>query len=229
MHILPGAAFVTQGGGFNFNGTRGRLLNSGILRKTGDTSFSCGVLLENRGVIEVTGGGLFIRLGTSSAPLGDFIQSDSAELRLAGGEFNVDATTFTHKNGVLGGVEEINKTSTGTNGAVLRVGAPEGSLSVGRFNFVQAAAGELRGGIGPVGAGKLELLTSGARVTLGGRLQIELAEGFAPAAGQTFTSLSGKTRTGEFTQTILPDLGAGKKLDVIYDAVGVKVRVAASP
>jgi hypothetical protein len=41
---------------------------------------------------------------------------------------------------------------------------------------------------------------------------------------ETFTS-----RTGEFGNVVLPNLGVGKKLEVVYSATAATVRVVASP
>jgi hypothetical protein len=70
-----------------------------------------------------------------------------------------------------------------------------------------------------------QISTTGA-LTLSGRLQVEFINGFLPEVGQEFQLLAcGGTRQGQFVETLLPDPGAGKRLRVVYESNGVKLRV----
>ena len=63
--------------------------------------------------------------------------------------------------------------------------------------------------------------------SLAGTLTVELAPGFTPALGATFNVISYAGRTGEFQSVKLPDLGAGRKLSLVYGRAGVALSVVA--
>ena len=108
--------------------------------------------------------------------------------------------------------------------AVLRPGNPTGTLVIrATGGFEQTASGELVVGIGAGGNGFLRLDRTAA--TLGGTLTIELLDGFSPAVGQSFFVLDYSSRSGEFDRVNLPEPGPGWKLEALYEATGVTVRV----
>jgi hypothetical protein len=79
--------------------------------------------------------------------------------------------------------------------------------------------------LGSEGTGRLNLVTSNARVTLAGTLRVQLAPGFVPAVGQTFDLITAANRTGEFQTLMLPELGPGKRWAISYDANKVTLSV----
>ncbi|MFM7101046.1 MAG: hypothetical protein ACKO3N_07730, partial [Verrucomicrobiota bacterium] len=112
------------------------------------------------------------------------------------------------------------------NRGVLRPGHPAGVLTITAADgFEQTPSGDLVARIGPAGASLLRVDRGVTR--LGGRLRVELLDGFVPAAGQSHLVLSAAELEGQFESTVLPDPGPGLAWEVVQEAAGVVVRVLA--
>jgi len=169
------------------------------------------------------------RNGTYS---GAYLPQPGAELVLNGTQLeHGEAGTLDLAAGIVRGTGRIRVLIEGgkiINRAVLRPGNPTGDLTV-RANggFEQTATGELA--VTLAAAGNSRLAVDGTPATLAGRLRVELAEGFSPTIGAAFTILNSSSRTGEFSEALLPSLGAGKQLAVTYSATSVTLSVVAGP
>lgn len=66
-------------------------------------------------------------------------------------------------------------------------------------------------------------------MTLGGRLQIELLDGFTPEPDDTFDFLLANTFAGSFERFILPTFGDGQTFQLNFGADGVRAAVGPVP
>jgi hypothetical protein len=141
------------------------------------------------------------------------------------------AGTLDLSAGVLRGTGNIQAVSAETrpkviNRGVLHPGNPAGNLVMqATGGFEQTSTGELVFTVGAAGAGALRLERTSA--VLAGTLRVELADGFSPAIGQTYSLMSFPSRTGAFDTVRLPDLGVGKGLEIRYTDIEVILRVVA--
>lgn len=212
---------------------RGAFENTGIFTQTVAKPLLIGVPFLNSGLAEFGEGPLVLDSRSVNGGLGVYRPQP-------GGELVLNATQIQNQNGgaldlaagTLRGTGTIrcNSTADGPqviNRAVLQPGNPLGSLTIRSAGaFEQTATGELVATLAPSDSSRLVLQS--VRAILAGRLRIVLADGFSPAVGQSFDVLTFSGRTGEFSEVLLPALGAGKKLEVAYSSSAVTVRVVAN-
>jgi hypothetical protein len=203
----------------------GRIVNAGLLTKTDPGLLTMNLPFENQGVVVVAGGTVHVRLSAA----GRYTQSAGAETRLEGGRLSLEGAAYAHTAGLLGGMGQIAKSTSGlgtfTNAAMIQVGAPAGAVELTNLHFNQRPEGELVVHVGAAGAGRLNLLTGSSRITLAGTLRVELSPGFVPAVGQAYAIVTAPNRTGEFSQLMLPDLGPGRRFAVSYGANEITLEV----
>jgi hypothetical protein len=141
------------------------------------------------------------------------------------GELDLAAGTLRGTGSIEPGVAAGDVLRKVTNRGILRVGNPTGEIFIRAQNFEQTSTGETIVTLSATGSSLLRLRES---VTLAGTLTVELAPGFTPALGATFTVINFTGRTGEFQNVKFPDLGAGRKFSIAYGGSGsVVLRVVA--
>ena len=131
------------------------------------------------------------------------------------GTFTKSVATGT--TSIAGGINFTNTNTIGVQGGIINLGgnyAPPGS----------AALNVTLGGL-TVGTQFGRLAVSGT-ATLTGALNVALASGYMPNAGDSFRIVTAGTRTGTFTSTSGLDLGSGRYLTVSYDSTGVNLLAA---
>lgn len=143
------------------------------------------------GAIDVTGGGAVV-VGSGSP-----------------------ATTGTLRVGSGGALEGL---GTVVGDVLLTGGAVAPGVSIGKLtingDFAQQSGtlGFEIGGTAP--ASGYDQLSVNGHAALGGTLQISLLEGFSPASGDSFNILDWNSRSGEFSDVLLPSLGPRKSWDL---------------
>ncbi|MCC6233065.1 MAG: hypothetical protein IT580_10505 [Verrucomicrobiales bacterium] len=197
--------------------------NAGVIEQAGGKSLTITCPFRNAGRILGDTGALVIdgRQTGGAANFGAFIPLPGSELVLNGtafrqaykGELDLAAGTLSGTGSIEPGVAAGDVLRKVTNRGILRVGNPTGEIFVRAQNFEQTSTGETIVTLSATGNSLLRLRES---ATLAGTLTVELAPGFTPALGATFTVISFSGRTGEFQNVKLPDLGAGKKFSVVY-------------
>ena len=242
------AALALTGTGLEWTASyleAGRLVNRGLVRLTGATGSrgvrGAGTVLRNEARVEWTGtgqvyvyaGGRFENAATlavdgggglrGSSGVGTFVNEPDATFARSG------AGTFTLGTGLafdLGGAVRMEGTVSAagaaiTNRAAFSVGATPGAAARLTWTGAFAPTGDLLLDIGGAGAGHDLLVVLGRDgVTLGGTLTVNLTNGFAPAAGDTFavvraTAFAGGLRdltslTAEAADvTLYPSLAGG--------------------
>jgi MYXO-CTERM domain-containing protein len=105
----------------------------------------------------------------------------------------------------------INGSLTNNSGGVVSPGNSPGTMSVDG-TFSQAEGATLLIELGGTGAGAFDKLNVGGALTAGGTLDVDLINGFTPAAGNAFDILDFASATGTFTLS-LPALTGGLSWD----------------
>lgn len=241
--IVDGHLAVDSGGRVNLSGQTELMVN-GLATVNGPGSFISPAEMRVTGELRASNGGwaaagngrLTLQAGSVvTADGGEIrgldIEATGAQIHLANGgrliaEFgplNLNAGTMLAGNGqVL------------SDGAIVNAGVVEPGLA--------------GGGIGDLFFSNLEMSDSGRVVmelagleggieydtihtgfaALAGTLDISLASGFMPAAGDTFDLLLG-SRAGEFSSVNLPSLAGGMSFDVLYGNDFVRLAVVPAP
>ncbi len=212
----------------------GAFENIGTFRQTVARPLTFRVPFRNAGRAEFAA--VLVAFDSQATPsndrLGSYNPLSGAELVLNGTDLqNQNTGTLDLKVGTVRGTGSITVTSdTGAskviNRAVLQPGNPTGTLSIRAIGgFEQAATGELTVSINASGNSLLGVDSGSAQ--LDGTLRVQLADGLSPALGTIFTIINCPSRTGQFSNLILPSPGDGKRFEVIYEVRAVKVRVVA--
>jgi len=192
------------------NGAKGTLaLQSGQSLST-STSF------RNTGTVSVAAGcafqvgGTFTQAGGTTTATGALTAASG--LRINGGTMQGQGTLT---GAVTSGGTIIAGDSTTTAGLLTVVGS-----------YTQKAAGSLDVAIGSTapGTGYSQLAVSHG-VSLGGTLNIALTGGFVPAIGDTFTIVSGKAITGQFSTVNGTSINSGEHFQVNYGGATVTLTV----
>jgi hypothetical protein len=206
--------------------------NLGSFELVGDRSLGIHVPFRNSGRVVLSRGPVSIDADPAYFPA-----RRGAYLPQAGAELVLNNTTLNHGTagtldlaaGTVRGTGSIQAVGTSPppkviNRAVLRPGNPTGTLVIRATDgFEQTATGELV--VSLAGGGNSLLRLDRTAAVLAGTLTVELIDGFSPELGQQFRVLDYTSRTGEFTTVRLPALGSGKKLEAIYGATGLDLRV----
>ena len=143
--------------------------------------------LYGTGTIDLTGGGA-VAVGNVASP--------------------VNGALHVGTGGTLSGRGTING-DVQVNGGTVTPGAPLGPLTV-NGDYQQLVGSSLSLQLGGTTPGLYDRLTVNGAATLGGTLQVTLANGFAPGLGDSFNVLEWNNRIGEFSALLLPGLGIGK-------------------
>jgi YVTN family beta-propeller protein len=116
--------------------------------------------------------------------------------------------------------------ATFSNGGLLLInGAPNPGV-VSTSNFTQSSSGRFAVAIGGTTAGtQYSQLQNSGTATLAGNLDIVLANGFTPAAGQQFTVLTSNAISGQFAAINSQALPAGLGWSATYNATSVVLTV----
>ncbi|MEN9676398.1 MAG: hypothetical protein RIS76_2294 [Verrucomicrobiota bacterium] len=209
---------------------RGTFENVGRFEQTTDRGLAINVPFRNAGSASLRRGPVVFDARTITATAGAYLPQPGCELVLNNTDLqHHTAGTLDLAAGTLRGTGTIGAVDAATrprviNRAILRPGNPTGELTIrATGGFEQTATGELAVTLASNDSSRLTLNDTTA--SLAGTLRVELAEGFSPGAGQTFTVVSCNSRTGEFDNVILPDLGADRRLEVVYRPSSVVVRV----
>jgi hypothetical protein len=213
---------------------RGAFENSGRFEQTTDRPLIFSAPFRNLDYASFSRGPVAFdaRVNFSTPRSGAYLPQPGCELVLNNTDFQHHyAGTLDLAAGTLRGTGNIGVVDGTTdpkviNRAVLRPGNPTGDLSIrATGGFEQTATGELVITLASTGTSRLVLTSTTA--TLTGTLRVELADGFSPNIGQTFDVVTFTSRTGEFEKLTLPNLGVGKKLEVVYSAAAVSLQVVA--
>ncbi|HEV8199575.1 MAG TPA: MopE-related protein, partial [Candidatus Polarisedimenticolia bacterium] len=186
-------------------------VNSGTIKKTVGTGIS-GITsnFSTSSSVQVTSGTLSF--------FGGYTQTAGTTL-LNGGALT-SSSPLSIQGGTVQGTGTITGGMTSVAGHVVPGQSP-GLLTVAG-NYIQQAQGSLDVEIGGTTAGtqhdQLNVAATGGTATLGGRLNVALANGFVPSLGQTFTILNALSRTGTFASTSFPGIGCGLTWAVSYTA-----------
>jgi hypothetical protein len=197
-----------------------RFRNQGLLVNNvgaATTSFT-GVELDNTGVVVLLSGTLATQLTPYNQTLGVTLLSggslNSSQPLVIGGGLVMGHGTITAEVTNSGGVKPLSL--GGTLGIV--------------GGFTEPMSGTLFVTIGGTTAGNgFSQLNVSRAVGVGGTLSIAKPRGFVPALGQSFTILTGASRSGQFATVTGSTIGAGHSFRVIYNATSVALVVVHSP
>ena len=179
-------------------------------------------------------GGSVLTVGGSLNSVASITVDNTSVLNTRGG-FNQTAGS-TLMNGVLNagcaGVNVQGGTFSGigvVNGNVLMAGTlmpgnPTGTLTI-NGNYTQTSTGTLAEQVGWINGMNANLLAVKGTANLSGTLAVSLLSGFQPTVGETFTLMTFLSDTGMFSSVILPNLGNGEQLDLLYQPTDILVEV----
>jgi hypothetical protein len=191
-----------------------------VENSTGTYTFSGGAL---------TATGALMKTGAGALTLANAVTAAST---------TVSAGTLT-VNGSLGGAVTVASGATlagsGTlagavsiqTGGKFAPGASPAPVTVGSLNLASGATLELELGGAP-GSALNDSIAAASSLALGGALKVSALGNFTPQPGQTFTILSGASRTGQFTGIELPTLAAPASWKVEYKPTSVSLVVLPS-
>jgi large repetitive protein len=224
---LLGATFINtfDGNAATGAGATPLFVNAGSFQKTNGTAAlgttSIDFQFLNTGTVEVRTNTLRYNLNQQTAGL----------TMLDGGDLSAQAQPIQLLGGSLvgTGLVTVANTMAVINSSSLSPGLPIGELAVSG-NYQQTASGVLNIDLGGYTPGAtFDLITVGAGgaggvATLGGALNVTLANGFSPTNGATFTFLTAASRVGAFATFNYPSNDIG--MQVSYDATSAKVTVS---
>ncbi len=212
---------------------RGAFENLGLFEQTTDRVLNVTVPFRNLGRAVFSRGPVVFDGRVANERFGAYLHGPAAELVLNNTDFQHDQAGSIEFSGGLvrgtGTIRAVDGTTRPkvTNRAVLRPGNPVGALTIrATGGFEQTSTGELAVTLASADHSRLTL--TGTSAALAGTLRVELAEGFSPNIGQTFNVMTFTSRTGEFGNVVLPGIGPDKKLEAVYSATAVTVRVVAA-
>ncbi len=104
-----------------------------------------------------------------------------------------------------------------------------GSQLIVTGTYTAGASSELRIRLRGTGTGNYDRLTVQGAATLSGELDVRLTDGYVPALGDTFFTVSWASRVGQFTAHSLPTLPAGLAWDVSYGTTSLRLKVVQAP
>jgi autotransporter-associated beta strand protein len=203
----------------------------------GQAQFTGAVSMGAGGIVKSGGGALeflgdYASTGLTHVEGGTLEAGNSGQLA---GEFHVDADAQLL---VDEGAEFINTATLSGGGTVVGDFAFPGTLAPGDAIGRLTIAGNLSltaeshvtlelGGLVPAAQYDQLQITAGA--TLDGTLEVLLANGFSPAAGNSFALIADSLVSREFATVVLPQLGPGLNWDLTYLANEVLLSVSAVP
>lgn len=224
LRLLPGLDLsLPEGTAFRIYGT---LVNEGILRTAdglaGSADAAQGGVVINRGLLESRNG--LLRLPRVRQTAGRVLLSGGSLACLQGLQV---------EGGSLEGAGDCLADLANSGGTVSPGGTAIGALVVGRDPdsgrggaFAQSGTGRLL--LQLAAADRHDTVVVRANASLGGVLEVQLVDGFAPRLGDQFTILTcGGVLGGAFAETRFPVLPGGLEFVVSSEANGVKLRVRA--
>jgi hypothetical protein len=200
-------------------------VNAGSFQKTNGTAAfgttSIDFQFMNTGTVEVQTNTLRYSVNQQTAGL----------TLLDGGGLAAQGQPFQFLGGSLvgTGLVTVANTMNVINSSSLSPGFPLGQLDI-TGNYQQTASGSLNielGGYSPGASFDLVTVAAGGGggvATLGGTLNVTLANGFSPTNGASFTFLTASSRVGSFAAFTYPSNDIG--MAVSYDATSAKVTVS---
>jgi len=206
---------ATSNTGFTLGGARTAFTNTGTFEKTAGTGpQNIAFVFANSGLVRAAFGLLRFQ--------GGYTQT-AGTTELAGGALDSDLGAFGIQGGSLigsgaveGGVTSAGSVRPAFSGPLAVTGA-----------YAQNAAGALEielAGTGTAGTDYDQLTVSGA-ATLGGALNVSLANGFTPSAGDSFVIATYGSATGAFASQSLPPLAGGLSWSVSVGATALTLTV----
>ena len=214
---------------FLYTGASNTFNNSGIFQKSGGTLTTGNSGIGGTvGVINNTG--QFLALAGQMNLSGPFNQT-AGVTSLAGGQINTGSPlniaggSVTGKGTLIGGISNSAGTvAPGTTTPSITDGTIAITTST-TGTYAQGASGAFSVKLGGKSAGQFDTLTTTGAITLNGALNVSIVNGYVPAAGDTFTILSGASVISKFASTNLPTLTAGLGWQVTYNATNVVLSV----
>jgi hypothetical protein len=224
---LLGATFINSfdGNMATGGGAAPQFVNAGLFQKTNGTAAAGATSIDftfiNTGTVEVQTNTLRYSINQQTAGL----------TLLDGGDLAAQAQPIQMLGGVLKGNGPITLANAQTliNSAVVSPGLLLGRLDI-TGNYQQTLTGTLDIELGGYAGGtEYDLVTvtaggAGGAATLGGTLNVTLANGFSPTNGATFTFLTAGTRAGAFATFNYPSNDIG--MQVSYDATSARITIS---
>ncbi len=224
---LLGATFITSfdGNAPSGAGATPTFVNAGLFQKTNGTAALGNTSIDftfiNTGTIEVQTNALRYNINQQTAGL----------TLLNGGGLTAQAQPLQFLGGSLvgTGLVTVANAQNVVNSATISPGLPLGRLDIAG-NYQQTAAGTLNIDLGGYSPGTtFDLLTvtaggAGGVASLGGTLNVTLANGFSPTNGATFTFLTANSRVGTFAAFNYPSNEIGMQLSI--DPTSAKIMVS---
>jgi hypothetical protein len=204
-----------------------QLSNNGLRNLAKNTSLGSLALQSGR---TLTVPGAFSNAGMVTVGVGSGFGSASSYTQTAG-KTTVDGALsapggMNIQKGLLFGKGTINSTVV-SSGSVT---AGDTALSPGKLSiagtYTQSALGVLNISIGALATGQLAV-TNG--VSLNGKLNLKLVNGFVPAIGSSFTILTGSAVSGTFPTVTGLSINAGEHFQIKYNPTSVIVTVISGP
>jgi fibronectin-binding autotransporter adhesin len=231
LNVQGAGSTVTQLGANNLtighatNGTA--TVNIGTASSGAVFSTAAGsVSIRRRGTVNVGsafGTGTFHINGNASVNGLINVNAGSTVNIAAGKTLTLNSTGLLTTDGRLKGVGTVN--GTVHNGGVVEVGQTIGSLNI-NGNYISQNSGTLWMELNST-MNHDKLLVSG-HATLAGQILIQLAGGFAPAAGDSFDLIDWGTVSGDFTVWQYPGLADGLEWDFTDLPITGKVHVVST-
>jgi hypothetical protein len=228
------AAGCIGSGGFGFNQTGGSTIVNGTMDIAAGGIGSGGFGLNlNGGTFQVGNGGQVAMGGIGSGGFGFQVQDGNLTIdsggTIAGGSLGSGGFGFNQTGGstLVNGTINVAMGSVGTGGFGLNLnggtlggsgiidggliaeggylspGASPGTLTI-KSNFTQKAGNTLVIQVAGRDSGQCDQLRVGGAVELGGNLQVELLDSFAPDLGERFSFLSSTNLSGAFKSVTAP-------------------------
>ena len=196
------------------NGSPGTINNTGVLRKSAGTGVSnVRHSFNNHGTVEVTTG--VLNFPNSYKQAAGVTRLDGGTLGLSPDFFPGTGTILLNGGALVGrGTIEGNVVNSGTVSPGLAPGAA-GTLRV-TGDYTQDVSGRLKieiGGAAPGSQFDQLFLGTGAltkKATLGGTLDVQLVNGFSPAASDSFEVARYSSLASQFSQIDGLDIGNGR-------------------
>ena len=156
-----------------------------------------------------------IGVGSTFVPGGSYTQT-AGITALAGGVLGASspATSVDLEGGSLVGIGAI--VGSLTNAAEVSPGSPTGALTVSG-SYSQTQSGNLAAVLAGAAAGQFSQLVAQGQASLGGTLNVTVANGFIAATGNTFPIVTAAPVSGQFANTSGLDAGSFT-LKAIYNA-----------
>ncbi|HEV3084487.1 MAG TPA: hypothetical protein VGY66_32290, partial [Gemmataceae bacterium] len=218
----------------------GTVINQGVVEASGAGSslYMNPSLITNTGTLEAVGGAqlgflsttpldnqgtVIAGSGSTVSATGDYVQT-AGTTNLMGGALTVNTVyavnTFDLEGGTLAGTGTVTGNVANSGGTV----TPGGNEGTGVLTingaYTQSANGTLHLDIGGASSSKFDQLNISGSANINGALNVNLINGFTPAAGQNLAVLTSGSLTGTFAT-----LGLPSSLTPVYSSTAVTLEV----